>query len=86
MSYENRKVMVGIVVSDKMDKTVTVSVERRIKHKVYGKYINQTRKFKAHDESNECRVGDTVSIVETRPMSRSKRWRVKEILQNAIEA
>lgn len=86
MSYDNRKVMVGIVVSDKMDKTVTVSVERRIKHKVYGKYINQTRKFKAHDESNECRVGDTVSIVETRPMSRSKRWRVKEILQNAVEA
>lgn len=86
MSYENRKVMVGIIVSDKMDKTVTVSVERRIKHKVYGKYINQTRKFKAHDESNECKVGDTVSIVETRPMSRSKRWRVKEVLQRSIEA
>jgi len=86
MSYQNRRIKIGVVVSDKMDKTVTVRVDRKIKHKVYGKYINQSHKFMAHDEANECRPGDTISIVEYRPMSRNKRWRVKEILQHAIEA
>lgn len=83
MTYTNRKEKIGVVVSDKMDKTVTVLVNRRIKHSVYGKFINRSRKFLAHDETNACRVGDTISIVETRPMSRKKRWRVKEIIDHA---
>jgi small subunit ribosomal protein S17 len=83
MTYTNRKEKIGVVVSDKMDKTVTVLVSRRIKHPVYGKYINRSRKFLAHDEANTCRMGDTISIVETRPMSRKKRWRVKEIIDHA---
>ncbi|MEA2076730.1 MAG: 30S ribosomal protein S17 [Candidatus Marinimicrobia bacterium] len=86
MSYTNRKEKIGIVVSNKMDKTVTVLVSRRIKHSVYGKYINRGRKFMAHDEANACRIGDTISIVETRPISRNKRWRVKDILDHAPEA
>lgn len=86
MSYTNRKEKIGIVVSNKMDKTVTVLVSQRIKHPVYGKYINRSRKFMAHDEANACRIGDTISIVETRPMSRNKRWRVKEILDHAPTA
>ena len=86
MSYTNRKEKIGIVVSNKMDKTVTVLVSQRIKHPVYGKYINRGRKFMAHDEANACRIGDTISIVETRPVSRNKRWRVKDILDHAPEA
>ena len=86
MSYTNRKEKIGVVVSNKMDKTVTVLVSQRIKHSVYGKYINRGRKFMAHDEANECRIGDTISIVEARPMSRNKRWRVKDILDHAPEA
>ena len=86
MSYTNRKEKIGVVVSNKMDKTVTVLVSQRIKHPVYGKYISRGRKFMAHDEANACRIGDTISIVETRPMSRNKRWRVKEILDHAPEA
>jgi len=86
MSYKNRKEKIGVVVSNKMDKTVTVLVSQRIKHSVYGKYINRGRKFMAHDEANECRIGDTISIVEARPMSRNKRWRVKDILDHAPEA
>lgn len=86
MSYTNRKEKIGVVVSNKMDKTVTVLVSQRIKHPVYGKYITRGTKFMAHDEANECRMGDTISIVETRPMSRNKRWRVKEILDHAPEA
>ena len=73
-----RKVRQGIVVSDKMDKTVVVA--RKVPHKLYKKSINTTTKFKAHDENNECRVGDTVRIVETRPLSRGKRWRVEKIV------
>ncbi|MCF7832894.1 MAG: 30S ribosomal protein S17 [Candidatus Marinimicrobia bacterium] len=83
MTYTNRKEKIGVVVSNKMDKTVTVLVSRRIKHPVYGKYINRSRKFMAHDEANACRIGDTISIVETRPMSRNKRWRVNEIIDHA---
>jgi small subunit ribosomal protein S17 len=86
MTYTNRKEKTGVVVSNKMDKTVTVLVSQRIKHPVYGKYINRSRKFMAHDEANACRIGDTISIVETRPMSRKKRWRVKEIINHAHDA
>ena len=75
-----RKVRQGIVVSDKMDKTVVVAVERKVPHKLYKKALKSTTKFKAHDENNECRVGDTVRIVETRPLSRDKRWRVEKIV------
>jgi small subunit ribosomal protein S17 len=79
----NRKTRVGIVVSDKMDKTVVVAVERSVKHPLYGRFIRRTSKFKAHDENNECRVGDKVRIMETRPLSKEKRWRVAEILLRA---
>ena len=75
-----RKVRQGIVVSDKMDKTVVVAVERKVTHKLYKKALKSTTKFKAHDENNECHVGDTVRIVETRPLSRDKRWRVEKIV------
>ena len=75
-----RKVRQGVVVSNKMDKTVVVAVERKVPHKLYNKSINTTTKFKAHDENNECRVGDTVRIVETRPLSHDKRWRVEKIV------
>ena len=78
-----RKTRVGQVISDKMDKTVVVSVERLIRHPLYGRIIKLTNKFKAHDESNECRVGDTVKIMETRPLSKDKRWRVVSILEKA---
>jgi small subunit ribosomal protein S17 len=78
-----RKVREGLVVSDKMDKTVVVSVEDRVKHALYGKVLRRTRKLKAHDEPNACGVGDRVSIMETRPLSATKRWRVVEILEKA---
>ncbi|MDY6083776.1 MAG: 30S ribosomal protein S17 [Dialister sp.] len=75
-----RKVRQGVVVSDKMDKTVVVAVAHKVPHKMYHKSINTTTRFKAHDENNECRVGDTVRIVETRPLSKDKRWRVAKII------
>ncbi|MCQ2435463.1 MAG: 30S ribosomal protein S17 [Clostridia bacterium] len=78
-----RKTRVGKVVSDKMDKTVVVAIEDNVKHPKYGKVIKRTVKFKAHDENNECGVGDTVSIMETRPLSKDKRWRVVEIIEKA---
>lgn len=78
-----RKVRSGKVVSDKMDKTVVVAVEDRVKHPLYGKTVKQTRKYKAHDEANACGIGDTVEIMETRPLSKDKRWRVVEILEKA---
>ncbi len=78
-----RKSRVGSVVSDKMDKTIVVSVETRISHPLYKKYIKVTKKYKAHDENNECRVGDKVKITETRPLSKQKRWRVVEIIERA---
>jgi small subunit ribosomal protein S17 len=76
-----RKTRVGLVVSNKMDKTIVVMVERRIKHPVYKKYIKQTRKFMAHDEKNECDIGDRVRIMETRPQSKRKNWRLVSILE-----
>jgi len=78
-----RKVRQGIVVSDKMGKTVVVLVERLVQHPMYKKYIRQRKKYKAHDPDNRCRIGDQVSIVETRPLSREKRWRVHTILKQA---
>lgn len=78
-----RKVRVGVVVSDKMDKTVVVAVMRSYRHPLYKKTIRRTKKYMAHDEHNQCRVGDRVEIVETRPLSRHKRWRVRQILERA---
>jgi len=78
-----RKVREGLVVSDKMDKTVVVTVEERVKHALYGKVMRRSSKLKAHDEANECGIGDRVLIMETRPLSATKRWRVVEILEKA---
>jgi len=78
-----RKVREGLVVSDKMDKTVVVSVEDRVKHALYGKVMRRSSKLKAHDEQNECGIGDRVLVMETRPLSATKRWRVVEILEKA---
>ncbi len=78
-----RKSRIGTVVSDKMDKTVVVSVERRFSHPLYGKQMTRTKKYHAHDENNEYRVGDVVRIVETRPLSKLKRWRVAEVIERA---
>ena len=78
-----RKTRVGVVVSDKMDKTITVEIRNRVKHPLYGKIMNQNVKLKAHDENNECGVGDTVRVMETRPLSKDKRWRVVEIIEKA---
>jgi small subunit ribosomal protein S17 len=77
----NSKALAGVVVSDKMDKTVVVQVERLVKHPVYKKYVRRRAKFMAHDESNDCRVGDTVLIRQSRPLSRHKRWRVSKVLE-----
>jgi small subunit ribosomal protein S17 len=77
----NRKTRIGVVVSDKADKTVTIRVERRFSHPLYGKQVAKTKKYHAHDEKNEYRVGDTVRIVETRPLSKTKRWRVAELIE-----
>ena len=79
----NRKTRVGTVVSDKMDKTITVAVEDFVRHSLYGKAVKRTAKFKAHDEENTCRTGDKVRIMETRPLSRSKRWRLVDIVERA---
>ncbi|WP_018249347.1 30S ribosomal protein S17 [Orenia marismortui] len=79
----DQKERVGIVVSDKMDKTVVVAVERKTQHPLYKRVITRTSKFKAHDESNECREGDKVKIIETRPISKHKNWAVKEIVERA---
>ncbi|MFZ2014088.1 MAG: 30S ribosomal protein S17 [Nocardioides sp.] len=78
-----RKVLQGLVVSDKMDKTVVVEVENRVKHAVYGKVMRRTSRLKAHDETNDCGIGDRVQIMETRPLSATKRWRVVSILERA---
>ena len=78
-----RKTRVGVVVSDKMDKTVVVAIKTKVRHPLYGKMVNRTRKFKAHDEENQCGVGDTVKIMETRPISKDKRWRLVEIVEKA---
>nr|AOE11893.1 SSU ribosomal protein S17p (S11e) [uncultured bacterium]CCF99284.1 30S ribosomal protein S17 [uncultured Flavobacteriia bacterium] len=78
-----RKQRVGVVTSTKMEKTITVLIERKIKHPIYGKFMKKSKKFTAHDENNECNEGDTVKIMETRPLSRKKRWRLVEILERA---
>ena len=78
-----RKVMVGTVTSDKMDKTIVVSVETNVKHPIYNKIVKRTYKLKAHDEQNECTVGDKVKVMETRPLSKDKRWRLIEIIKKA---
>ena len=83
MERNLRKERVGLVVSDKMDKTVVVCVEQKAKHPLYKKTITTTVKFKAHDENNECRIGDRVLVMETRPLSKDKRWRVVEIVEKA---
>ena len=78
-----RKERIGTVMSNAMDKSITVAVQRKVKHSIYGKFIGKTTKFMAHDEKNECGVGDTVKIMETRPLSKSKRWRLVEIIEKA---
>jgi len=76
-----RKTKLGVVSSNKMDKTITVSVERKVKHPLYGKFVKKSTKFHAHDEKNECSIGDTVKIMESRPLSKTKRWRLVEIVE-----
>ena len=83
MDRNMRKTEVGKVVSDKMDKTIVVAIENSVKHPIYKKIVKRTIKFKAHDENNECRVGDKVKIMETRPLSKDKRWRLVEIIEKA---
>ena len=78
-----RKTRTGVVVSDKMDKTIVVAIRTRVKHPLYGKIMNRTNKIKAHDEENQCGIGDTVKIMETRPLSKDKRWRLVEIIEKA---
>ena len=78
-----RKIRIGIVTSDKMDKTITVAVERKVKHPIYGKFVKKTTKFHAHDEKQECTIGDVVKIMETRPLSKTKRWRLVEVVEKA---
>jgi small subunit ribosomal protein S17 len=78
-----RKERVGKVVSNKMQKTITVAVDRKVKHPIYGKFVNRTTKFKAHDENNTAGIGDTVRIMETRPLSKDKRWRLMEVVEKA---
>jgi len=83
MERNERKERVGKVVSNKMQKTITVAVDRKVKHPIYGKFVNRTTKFKAHDEQNTAGIGDTVRIMETRPISKDKRWRLVEIVEKA---
>ena len=83
MDRNLRKTRVGLVTSDKMDKTIVVSIVDNVKHPLYGKIVKRTYKLKAHDENNECRVGDTVEVMETRPLSKDKRWRLVEIIEKA---
>jgi len=84
MSDRNlRKIRTGVVTSTKMEKTITVAVERKVKHPIYGKFIKKTTRFHAHDEKNECTPGDIVTIMETRPLSKTKRWRLVEVVEKA---
>jgi small subunit ribosomal protein S17 len=83
MERNERKERIGKVVSNKMQKTITVAVDRKVKHPIYGKFVNRTTKFKAHDEQNTAGIGDTVRIMETRPLSKDKRWRLVEIIDKA---
>ena len=83
MERNLRKTRTGKVISDKMDKTIVVAVQDNVKHPLYGKIVKRTYKLKAHDENNECGIGDTVKVMETRPLSKDKRWRLVEIIENA---
>lgn len=83
MERNLRKERIGVVVSNKMDKSIVVLVERKVKHPMYGKFVKKSTKFMAHDENNECNIGDTVRIMETRPLSKNKCWRVVEIVERA---
>ena len=83
MERHLRKERIGLVVSNKMDKSIVVSVERRVKHPIYGKFVKKTTKLMAHDENNECNIGDTVRIMETRPLSKNKCWRLVNIIEKA---
>ena len=78
-----RKTRIGVVTSNKMNKTITVAVERKVKHPIYGKFVKKTTKFHAHDEKQECGIGDVVKIMETRPLSKTKRWRLVEVVEKA---
>lgn len=78
-----RKTRTGVVISDKMEKTIVVAAKFKEKHPIYGKFVNKTKKYHVHDENNECGIGDTVRIMETRPLSKTKRWRLKEIVEKA---
>ncbi len=81
MERNLRKTKLGVVSSNKMDKTITISVERKVKHPLYGKFVKKSTKFHAHDEKNECSIGDTVKIMESRPLSKTKRWRLVEVIE-----
>ena len=83
MERNNRKVREGVVVSDKMDKSIVILVERKMKHPIYGKFLRRSTKFMAHDENNDCHIGDRVRIMETRPLSKNKCWRLVEIIERA---
>ena len=83
MERNLRKTRTGKVISDKMDKTITVAIENHVKHPLYNKIVKKTYKLKAHDENNDCRIGDTVKVMETRPLSKDKRWRLVEIVEKA---
>lgn len=83
MERNNRKERIGVVVSNKMDKTITVAVRRKVKHPIYGKFVNKTTKFVVADDQNTCNPGDTIRIMETRPLSKTKRWRLVEIIERA---
>ncbi|GAB2705328.1 30S ribosomal protein S17 [Mucilaginibacter koreensis] len=83
MERNLRKTRIGLVVSNKMEKSIVVAVERRVKHPIYGKFVHKTAKFMAHDENNTCGIGDTVLIMETRPLSKTKNWRLVQILEKA---
>ena len=83
MERNLRKERIGQVVSNKMQKSITVVIERKVKHPIYGKFVRKTSKLTAHDENNDCGIGDTVKVMETRPMSKSKRWRLVEIIERA---
>lgn len=86
MVAQKRKTLLGEVVSDRMHKTITVVVERRVRHPIYERVIRRSKKYHAHDEQNQCRIGDVVRIVETRPLSRTKRWRLQEIVRRRVDA
>jgi len=83
MERKIRKERIGIVVSNKMDKSIVVAIKRKVKHPIYGKFVNRTKKLMAHDEENSCNIGDTVRISETRPLSKNKAWRLVEIIERA---